>query len=326
MLETTMISTVWGSHARPAWIGEYPRISCRYSELKKTTLITAIDMSTCTELPHATEGSLSRRPGSSGCFFFQAEDGIRDVAVTGVQTCALPIFFLLVSLQVWRVHELFPTLAVHGLPILTTVAAIGLFLLGRDPRRRIGSVNAPVVWAALGILGLVALSVPGSLYPGHSLNFLLKDYLRTVLLMVLVAASGRGLADLRRLSWLQLAGVTLFSAVIVARAQMGEDGRLREVAYYDVNDLALLIVCTLPLVVYLWRRPAQPWSRILLVAATVFLMVTLGKTQSRGGFLGFLAVVAYLLLRLRGVSKIQRVATVAFLGTMLVAVACDKNF
>src|SRR2546429_310112 len=28
------------------------------------------------------------------CFFFQAEDGIRDVAVTGVQTCALPIFDL----------------------------------------------------------------------------------------------------------------------------------------------------------------------------------------------------------------------------------------
>src|SRR5205809_1930310 len=27
-------------------------------------------------------------------FFFQAEDGIRDVAVTGVQTCALPIYEL----------------------------------------------------------------------------------------------------------------------------------------------------------------------------------------------------------------------------------------
>src|SRR2546429_689578 len=27
-------------------------------------------------------------------FFFQAEDGIRDVAVTGVQTCALPISIL----------------------------------------------------------------------------------------------------------------------------------------------------------------------------------------------------------------------------------------
>src|SRR6202011_2893038 len=27
-------------------------------------------------------------------FFFQAEDGIRDTSVTGVQTCALPIFAL----------------------------------------------------------------------------------------------------------------------------------------------------------------------------------------------------------------------------------------
>src|SRR3712207_8444101 len=27
-------------------------------------------------------------------FFFQAEDGIRDIGVTGVQTCALPIFDL----------------------------------------------------------------------------------------------------------------------------------------------------------------------------------------------------------------------------------------
>ena len=26
-------------------------------------------------------------------FFFQAEDGIRDHCVTGVQTCALPIYF-----------------------------------------------------------------------------------------------------------------------------------------------------------------------------------------------------------------------------------------
>src|SRR5256885_1182086 len=30
-------------------------------------------------------------------FFFQAEDGIRDYKVTGVQTCALPIYFILIS-------------------------------------------------------------------------------------------------------------------------------------------------------------------------------------------------------------------------------------
>src|SRR5205085_6409459 len=31
--------------------------------------------------------------GCSCFFFFQAEDGIRDLTVTGVQTCALPIYF-----------------------------------------------------------------------------------------------------------------------------------------------------------------------------------------------------------------------------------------
>src|SRR2546422_2930531 len=30
-------------------------------------------------------------------FFFQAEDGIRDVAVTGVQTCALPISIIVLE-------------------------------------------------------------------------------------------------------------------------------------------------------------------------------------------------------------------------------------
>src|SRR5256885_9947674 len=34
----------------------------------------------------------AQRAASAGCFVFQAEDGIRDYKVTGVQTCALPIF------------------------------------------------------------------------------------------------------------------------------------------------------------------------------------------------------------------------------------------
>src|SRR2546430_11485853 len=36
-------------------------------------------------------------------FFFQAEDGIRDLTVTGVQTCALPILeFLRQRIWTWR--------------------------------------------------------------------------------------------------------------------------------------------------------------------------------------------------------------------------------
>src|SRR5947209_7088967 len=38
-------------------------------------------------------GEVRHLEGLSVFFFFQAEDGIRDIGVTGVQTCALPIWF-----------------------------------------------------------------------------------------------------------------------------------------------------------------------------------------------------------------------------------------
>src|SRR2546430_2922446 len=40
---------------------------------------------------YATDRGLSKGKAQIVCFFFQAEDGIRDLTVTGVQTCALPI-------------------------------------------------------------------------------------------------------------------------------------------------------------------------------------------------------------------------------------------
>src|SRR2546429_1440843 len=41
--------------------------------------------------PDAVLPTLGGQTALNAVFFFQAEDGIRDVAVTGVQTCALPI-------------------------------------------------------------------------------------------------------------------------------------------------------------------------------------------------------------------------------------------
>src|SRR3712207_9163746 len=38
--------------------------------------------------------------------FFQAEDGIRDIGVTGVQTCALPIFSAAVGSSMMRMRAL----------------------------------------------------------------------------------------------------------------------------------------------------------------------------------------------------------------------------
>src|SRR2546430_11112702 len=49
------------------------------------------------------------------CFFFQAEDGIRDLTVTGVQTCALPISASLEDRTLDLLHPVDLALLVAGL-------------------------------------------------------------------------------------------------------------------------------------------------------------------------------------------------------------------
>src|SRR2546430_9560940 len=50
---------------------------------------------------------MTERKAGFSVFFFQAEDGIRDLTVTGVQTCALPIFsdIRLEGLPAWMGFE-----------------------------------------------------------------------------------------------------------------------------------------------------------------------------------------------------------------------------
>src|SRR2546427_7400745 len=83
-------------------------------------------------------------------FFFQAEDGIRDLTVTGVQTCALPISIHHPGVRKpkWEVAE-----ACSGISYLLASLAVGFayagvmyrswvrrvsFLVARSEERRVG--------------------------------------------------------------------------------------------------------------------------------------------------------------------------------------------
>src|SRR5207247_5214695 len=68
-------------------------------------------------------------------FFFQAEDGIRDPLVTGVQTCALPILFSQVG---FRIADSPEDLAAAGLFLLVAVLVLGAACVNRSEERRVG--------------------------------------------------------------------------------------------------------------------------------------------------------------------------------------------
>src|SRR2546428_5748678 len=104
-------------------------------------------------------------------FFFQAEDGIRDLIVTGVQTCALPIFIdraLSLVQQQLRLREIEVTVdldpeepVVVGNPIQLEQVFINLLTNARDamadsPRKAIrisGSVDYAAVEVAFADTG-----------------------------------------------------------------------------------------------------------------------------------------------------------------------------
>src|SRR3712207_6869265 len=83
-------------------------------------------------------------------FFFQAEDGIRDIGVTGVQTCALPILILPTLVHAGATLTLHAGLAAAragdstGLPRLNEVRMVRLWTgnhqdyTSRSEERRVG--------------------------------------------------------------------------------------------------------------------------------------------------------------------------------------------
>src|SRR5258707_15816245 len=87
-------------------------------------------------------------------FFFQAEDGIRDIGVTGVQTCALPIWLHFGLLFFWK------ALPMHsGGPITLGNTAPDGFALAHYFSRRLCQCT-PVGPSHLEILLLMALLWP----------------------------------------------------------------------------------------------------------------------------------------------------------------------
>src|SRR5690349_22457394 len=80
-------------------------------------------------------------------FFFQAEDGIRDLYVTGVQTCALPIFRAppLAELDKALLHHLDAVTSCLGLHdqllgVRERVWAVEFLAEFRSEERRVGKV------------------------------------------------------------------------------------------------------------------------------------------------------------------------------------------
>lgn len=222
---------------------------------------------------------------------------------------------------VWRIQDIYPILGSVKVPVLISLAALGVWLVDGHASRSMSRLRHPLARTATFILLWMVLSVPTSVFPGLSFSFITGDHIKTYLMMLMIIGSIRGFADVERLIVAQVVGAGLYCFQILTSYQVGANGRLGDLAYYDSNDLAMLIVGTLPLAIYFLRGDAKPWRRFVALVCVAVFVVAIVRSGSRGGFLGLVAVAIFLLLAFRAIPARVRFGAVAGGALMLSLVA-----
>lgn len=163
------------------------------------------------------------------------------------------------------------------------------------------------------------ISVPMSFWPSKSLAAS-QDFLKLILFYFLFVNIIRDLKSLRTISLVAVCCIAVLGLSTIYSYITG-GGRAASIIgagmFGDANDMALILVVALPLVAY-WgiRRGKYPLYMLFQPMIIVILAVGVFLTQSRGGFLGLVAVTGLLTTigrnKVIGISIFVMLALLAF--------------
>lgn len=232
--------------------------------------------------------------------------------------------YTLTALSIGRVHELFDVLTPLHIVLVIGVASIILALLTpADERHPVLAQRE--VRLVLALAGLAIWLTPLSVWPSGSVTFLIGTYSKLVVFVVLIVALATSPRVVRNLIWSVLAGVALLGAFTIAGTSLMTSrdyvaGRAYASETYDPNDVAMLMVCALPLAVGA-ALAHRGLHRLLAAAVTGTCVLATVMTVSRGGFIGLAFVGTLLLFRVGTASFGARLGMLAVMITLLAAAA-----
>lgn len=219
------------------------------------------------------------------------------------------VAFLWIS--VWRFQDLWPIIGKMQIPILLEIAlAATLAMSFRGPRNPKWFKSRIFVIPFL-LLALMIVGLPSSLWPGWSFAFITKVFMPILLLMAGVAFSIRDADDADWIAFAHLIGADVYSFYTYLYVGVGSDGRLSGSAHYDANDLALMLVATIPLAIYFLRPGVRAWKRLFALASLALLMMLIIKSGSRGGFIALICVATFIVIAFRAIPVRVRLGSVA---------------
>jgi O-antigen ligase len=202
-----------------------------------------------------------------------------------------------------RPQDVIAPLAYLHLAELSAICGLTALVVGRLRRGRpVVSRWTPDLIGVLAFGAIILLTTPFSIWPGGSVGVFVDMYAKVILVYLLTVNVLESPERVERLTWVLVLSVGYigFRAVLdYARGVnlvghgtrvMGSVGGIMQ----NPNDLALNMVSFLPLAVFSAMRPVSPGRRMLAAISALGMLGAIVASGSRGGFLGFAAMVLVL--------------------------------
>lgn len=230
--------------------------------------------------------------------------------------------FVLTILTVSRVHQHYRVIGKLRPALLLVVASVGYAYLCP---RFLTRANILKLWPmrSIAVLGILACcSAVFGISLGSSASFILDSYVKTLTYAFLVALSIRHVRDLYTLVWAYVisCGILTYFSLFVFGLSRGTGSyvtRLNDMYTYDSNDIGVVMMVGLALALLL-LAVERGKRRGLVLVLILGIAVTIARSGSRGGFLGFVVAAVAALVLVNTVSASHRMA---LLGATLIALA-----
>lgn len=231
----------------------------------------------------------------------------------------LYILLLLVLIYVGRIQEFIPIL--NNAPVAKLLMAIGLFVYFTSKHiysedllllKNIRQVKYIVL-----IYGMMILSAPFSVWPSASISFVFSDFIKLLLFIYLLIVCINNEDELNLLCW-SLVVSALLTDIACFISPRVIAGREFVGISYDPNDMALFLVITVAIMIFMFENNTG-WRKILLLFTIFFSLFVIIKTGSRGSILAFGAVILSVLYQKGFKYSFKRLPVLAIIAMIVLS-------
>lgn len=210
------------------------------------------------------------------------------------------IFLLSVFSDISAIQLLFPVIGKIYFQKVVTAAALAGVLLDSNCHSNIKKyLNSRQGYVIIFLFMWMVLSVPFSVYPGGSFRFLTENFWKVIAVFFMLLGYTSSKEHLNKIIWTYIISIAFLSIMTIKR---GGIARAEFGGGYDANDTALMLLMAFPF--FMWKfRYLKGIMKITLGCLILLLIIGIIATQSRGGFLGLIAVVCTILLQVLYVEK-----------------------